>query len=58
MRCLKIGMAGKPHYVKFPQAFFEPVADRRSPQIVELTSFDSCSTQNLTEIQIEIGNHP
>lgn len=57
VRRLEICMACKLHYIVFPHALFEPVADRRSSQIVELTFFDSYSFQNSTEILTEVVDH-
>jgi len=55
--CLEISVACKLHHIVFPHAFFEPVADRRSPEIVEGTFLDACSMQDPAEIWAEIVDH-
>lgn len=57
MRCLKISMAGKPHYLELLQAFPEPIADSGSTKIVEFTFFDACFAQDLVEVPSEVGNY-
>jgi hypothetical protein len=57
MRCREIRMAGKPHYLKLLQAFPEPIANRGSSKIVELTFFNTCLVQNFVKIRTETGDH-
>ncbi len=57
VRGLEIGVACKLHHIVFPHTLFEPIADRTSPQIVELTFFDACPLQDLAKIWTEVVNH-
>jgi len=55
--CLKISMAGKPHYLKLLQALFEPITDSGSTKIMEFTFLDTCLAQDLVKVPGEVGNY-
>ena len=57
VRCLEIGMAGKLHHIVFPHALLEPVTDGSSPEIMELTIFNVCPSQNLAKTWTEVVDH-